>query len=58
MIFGLAIEGNNTVLPDSPLYREAYRNAWTEFDLDRANALLYEIGLVERDSRGVRQQAY
>jgi len=54
IFFGLAIEGNNTVLPDSPLYREDYRHAWTQFDLDRANALLDEIGLSERDRRGVR----
>jgi peptide/nickel transport system substrate-binding protein len=52
IFFGL--EGNNTVLPDSPLYREDYRHAWTQFDLDRANALLDEIGLSERDRRGVR----
>jgi peptide/nickel transport system substrate-binding protein len=54
VFFGLAVEGNNTVLPKSPLYREEYRNAWAQFDLDRANALLDEIGLSERDDRGVR----
>jgi len=54
IFFGLAIEGNNTVLPGSPLYREDYRHAWAQFDLDRANALLDEIGLSERDRRGVR----
>jgi peptide/nickel transport system substrate-binding protein len=54
IFFGLAIEGNNTVLPGSPLYREDYRHAWAQFDLDRANALLDEIGLSERDGRGVR----
>lgn len=54
IFYGLAIEGNNTVLPDSPLYHEVYRRAWTEFDLDRANALLDEIGLSERDGRGIR----
>jgi peptide/nickel transport system substrate-binding protein len=51
---GLAIEGNNTVLPGCPLYREEYRKAWSQFDLDQANALLDEIGLGERDGRGVR----
>ena len=54
IFFGLAIEGNNTVLPGSPLYREDYRHAWAQFDLDQANALLDEIGLSERDGRGVR----
>lgn len=52
--FGLAIEGNNTVLPESPLFREDYQSAWAEFDLDRANRLLDEIGLTERDDRGIR----
>ncbi|MGE0745087.1 MAG: ABC transporter substrate-binding protein [Rhodospirillales bacterium] len=52
--FGLGLTGNNTVLPQSPLYRKEYREAWTQFDLKRANALLDEIGLTRRDSRGVR----
>lgn len=52
--YGLALEGNNTVLPESPLYRPEYRNAWADFDLRAANALLDEIGLTERDDRGVR----
>ena len=38
--FGLAIEGQNTVLPQSPLYRPEYRQAWAEFDLAEANRLL------------------
>ncbi len=54
VFFGLAIEGNNTVLPGCPLYREEYRSAWSQFDLDQANALLDEIGLSERDDRGIR----
>jgi len=54
IFFGLAIEGNNTILPASPLYRDDYRDSWTEFDLERANRLLDEIGLNERDDRGVR----
>jgi peptide/nickel transport system substrate-binding protein len=54
IFFGLAIEGNNTVLPGSPLYREEYRETWAQFDLDQANDLLDDVGLVERDRRGVR----
>jgi len=54
VFFGLAIEGNNTVLPESPLFRKEYQTAWAEFDLDRANSLLDEIGLTERDDRGIR----
>lgn len=52
--FGLALEGNNTVLPRSPLYDEDYRTRWAQFDLAAANRLLDEIGLTRRNSRGVR----
>ena len=52
--YGLALEGNNTVLPRSPLYREHYRQVWAEFAVDRANALFDEIGLTARDDRGYR----
>jgi peptide/nickel transport system substrate-binding protein len=51
---GLAIVGNNTVLPGSPLFREEYRTSWAQFDLDEANRLLDEIGLTERNGRGTR----
>jgi peptide/nickel transport system substrate-binding protein len=54
VFFGLAIEGNNTVLPNCPMFRKEYQTAWAEFDPDRANALLDEIGLGERDDRGIR----
>jgi peptide/nickel transport system substrate-binding protein len=52
--FGLAIEGGNTVLPQSPLFRPEYQSAWTQFDLKQANDLLDELGLTKRNSRGVR----
>ncbi len=52
--FGLALEGNNTVLPGSALFRERYQKLWATFDLARANRLLDQIGLKKRDSRGVR----
>ena len=52
--YGLAIGGNNSVLPGSPLYRPTYRNKWANFDLQKANQLLDEIGLVQRDSSGIR----
>jgi peptide/nickel transport system substrate-binding protein len=54
MFFGLALEGNNTVLPDSPLYRESYRKAWAEYDPERAAALLDEIGLTETNDDEIR----
>ncbi|MBI3709051.1 MAG: ABC transporter substrate-binding protein [Proteobacteria bacterium] len=52
--FGLGIEGGNTLLPTSPLYRPEYRNTWARFDLKNANRLLDEMGLTKRDGRGVR----
>jgi peptide/nickel transport system substrate-binding protein len=52
--FGLAIEGQNTVLPQSPLFEPAYRSAWARYDLAEANRLLDLIGLTKRDSDGVR----
>ncbi|MEC7806578.1 MAG: ABC transporter substrate-binding protein [Pseudomonadota bacterium] len=52
--YGLAIGGNNTVLPDSPLYKPEYRQKWAQFDLLKANQILDEIGLVKRDSSGIR----
>ena len=52
--FGLATEGNDTVHAKCPLYDEAYRTRWARFDLDAANALLDEMGLVERNDEGTR----
>ena len=52
--FGLATEGNDTVHAKGPLYDEGYRTRWARFDLDAANALLDEIGLVERNDEGIR----
>jgi peptide/nickel transport system substrate-binding protein len=45
LYFGLAIESNNTVLPQSPLFREAYRDRWARYDRKQASQLLDEIGL-------------
>ncbi len=52
--FGLAIEGQNTVLPQSPLYDPAYRQAWARYDPHEANRLLDLIGLTKRGSDDVR----
>ncbi|MEQ8441084.1 MAG: ABC transporter substrate-binding protein [Alphaproteobacteria bacterium] len=51
--FGLAIEGQNSMLPGSPLYRQEFQEAFTRFDPDAANALLDEMGL-ERSWTGER----
>lgn len=52
--FGLAIEGQNTILPQSPLYRPQYRSAWASFDVTEANRLLDQIGLTKRGGDGTR----
>ena len=52
--FGLVQESNNTVLEEDVLYKPEYQTAWIEYDLKHANQLLDELGLTERDDRGVR----
>jgi len=52
--YGLALEGQNTVLPGSPLYKPEYRSEWAKFDIDEANRLLDELGLTQRDSDDFR----
>jgi peptide/nickel transport system substrate-binding protein len=54
LYFGLAIEANNTVLPQSPLFREQYRDRWARYDRKQAAQLLDQVGLkMGRD--GVRR---
>ena len=52
--YGLAQEGQNTVLRESPLYRDEYRTAWANFQPDMANRLLDEIGLKRDGEDGPR----
>ena len=54
MYFGLAMGGNNTVLPQSPLYKEDYRFQWAAFDPAKAAVLLDEMGLNEWSDDGLR----
>ena len=53
LYFGLARESNNTVLAESPLFKEAYQKRWAKFDKKAADKLLDEIGL-KRGSDGIR----
>jgi len=53
IFFGLAIEGQDTVLPQSPLYHPAYRSAWASYNLGEANQLLDQMGL-KRSGDGLR----
>lgn len=57
LYFGLAAEGNNTVLPQSELHLPHYTSQWTQFDPDQANRLLDDAGLKARDANGIRQLA-
>ena len=52
--FGLATEGNDTVHAKSPMYEDAYKKHWAQFDLELANSLLDQIGLVHRNDDDIR----
>lgn len=52
--FGLGLEGNQSILPGSSLYKSSYRGSYAEYSPETANRLLDEIGLTERDERGIR----
>jgi peptide/nickel transport system substrate-binding protein len=52
--FGLAKESADTVLPESPLYQDTFRQAWIQYDPEMANALLDELGMSGRASDGLR----
>ncbi len=52
--YGLFRESANTVLPVSPLYRQEYADAWTEFDPETANKMLDALGLDRRNEDGIR----
>ena len=54
IFFGLARESSNTVLPQSPLYQQAYADAWASYDPVEANRLLDAAGLDKRDAEGFR----
>ncbi|MDO1582918.1 ABC transporter substrate-binding protein [Rhizobium oryzicola] len=54
VFYGLGQKSGNAILPDSPLYRDEYRLAWADLNLDKANALLDEVGLTKRNWDGIR----
>lgn len=57
LFFGLAAEGNNAVLKESPLFKPAYLTTNATHDPKAANALLDEIGLKARNAEGTRLMA-
>lgn len=52
---GFGRPGNDTVLPESPLFKPEYETKWATFDLAEANRLLDRLGLRERDGSGIRR---
>ena len=54
LYFGLTNESNNTVLPDSQFHDTDLQQRWAVYDPAQANQLLDEIGLTERNSKGLR----
>ncbi|MGI9482440.1 MAG: ABC transporter substrate-binding protein [Hyphomicrobiales bacterium] len=52
--YGLAKPSNNTVLANSPLFKDEYQTSWIQYDLKLANKLLDEAGLDKRNSDGIR----
>ncbi|MCL2057789.1 MAG: ABC transporter substrate-binding protein [Oscillospiraceae bacterium] len=45
---------NFSPYPGSPWFDEKWSSAYTEYDLDKANALLDEMGLDQRNAAGIR----
>jgi peptide/nickel transport system substrate-binding protein len=54
LYFGLAAESNDTVVPESPLYKKEYQTRWTQYDRKAANKLLDDMGL-KRGADGLRR---
>jgi peptide/nickel transport system substrate-binding protein len=54
VFYGLGTPSADTVLPESPLYKPEYAKAWIDHDPDKANQLLDEAGLQNRNDDGVR----
>ncbi|MBZ9603504.1 ABC transporter substrate-binding protein [Phyllobacterium chamaecytisi] len=54
VFYGLGVPSADTLLPESPLFKPEYANAWIDHDTQQANALLDEAGLQNRDEDGIR----
>jgi peptide/nickel transport system substrate-binding protein len=54
LLFGLGTEGNNTVMPQSPLFSPELRTLNASYDPGEASRLLDEIGLTKRNGAGIR----
>ncbi len=54
IFYGLGMVGNNTVMPESALSKPEYRSMWAEYDPDKANRMLDDLGLKKRNLEGIR----
>ena len=54
LFFNLAVPGAMTVLPESPMYQDKFRDAYATLDVDSANAMLDEAGLDKMGPDGIR----
>ena len=54
IFYGVAYPSNNTVLPESPLFKDEYQTKWAQYDPDLANQLLDGLGLDKRGNDGIR----
>nr|WP_238178718.1 ABC transporter substrate-binding protein [Methylobacterium dankookense] len=54
LLFGLGTEGNDTIVPESPLFSPELRTLHATYDPDQANRLLDAAGLHKRDGSGMR----
>ncbi len=52
--FGRGTPRQVTVIPESDYFEPEFATAYTEYDVDAANALLNEIGLADNDGDGLR----
>lgn len=57
LYFGMAAEGNNSVLKASPLFKPEYLTSNAGYDPKAANALLDQVGLTARGPDGLRLMA-
>jgi peptide/nickel transport system substrate-binding protein len=54
LLFGLGVEGNNTIMAESPLFEPPMRTRFAGYDPNEASRLLDAIGLTKRNGAGVR----
>ena len=54
LLFGLGVEGNNTIMAESPLFEPEMRARYAAYDPKEAARLLDAVGLTKRNGAGIR----